>query len=170
MAAVEAALPQPHVSENDVFVDVGSGMGRVLLMAARRPFKRVIGIERSAELNRIARRILERRRHRLACRDVELHSIDAREWEVPDDLSVVYLFCPFPAEVFAQLVESLIASIDRSPRHLRLIYKGTSESREVLLSTGRAEQISLPVPWYLRSRFEGLSMFRLLQTHEASPD
>src|ERR1700680_3118745 len=40
----------------DVFVDYGSGMGRVLLMAARYPFRRVIGVEISAVLNEIARK------------------------------------------------------------------------------------------------------------------
>ena len=39
----------------DVFLDLGSGMGRIVNMAARRyPFKRVIGVEISGELNDIA--------------------------------------------------------------------------------------------------------------------
>src|SRR5438105_15577545 len=52
------------VDERDVFVDIGSGMGRVVLMAARRPFKRVIGIERSAELVEVARMNLAQSRRR----------------------------------------------------------------------------------------------------------
>jgi hypothetical protein len=65
--------------------------------------------------------------------------------------------------LFARLVDRLVASIDRSPRPLRLIYYfSTVEDREVLRATGRAQAISFGVPRYLRSRFEELSMFRLL--------
>jgi SAM-dependent methyltransferase len=84
-----------EVGEQDVFVDVGSGMGRAVLMAARRPFKRVIGVERSERLNEVARGVVDRNRRRLSCQDVELVTVDALDWEIPDDLTVVYLYCPF---------------------------------------------------------------------------
>ena len=73
-----------EVAEDDVFVDIGSGMGRVVFMAARRPFKRVIGVERSLWLNEVARGIVDRRRRLLACQDVALLTVDALEWDVPD--------------------------------------------------------------------------------------
>ena len=38
------------------FVDIGSGKGRVLLTAARFPFRQVVGLEQSADLNQIAAR------------------------------------------------------------------------------------------------------------------
>jgi SAM-dependent methyltransferase len=159
-----------EVAEDDVLVDVGSGMGRVVLMAARRPFRRVIGIERSSGLNQVAQGIVDRRRHRLACRDIELLSLDVLDWDVPDDLTVVYLFCPFPESVFEQLVARLLASLDRSPRPLRLIYDfSTVQDRDILMSTGRAQRISFRVPWYLRSRFEEVSMFRLLPSVWEAP-
>jgi tRNA G46 methylase TrmB len=52
---LSALFDRLEIAENDVFVDIGSGMGRVVLMAARRPFQRVVGIERSTELTEIAR-------------------------------------------------------------------------------------------------------------------
>ena len=155
-----------EVAEDDVFVDIGSGMGRVVFMAAHRPFRRVIGIEQSGRLTEVAQGIIAGQRHRLKCQDIELLSVDALEWEIPDDLMVVYLSCPFPTEVFGQLVDRLVASIERCPRVVRLIYYySTTQDRQVLLATGRAERINLWVPWYaryVRSRFEELSMFRLL--------
>lgn len=152
-----------EVAEGDTFVDVGSGMGRVVFMAARRPFKRVIGVERSEQLNEVARSNIARNRHRLACDDVEFLSVDALEWEIPDDLTVVYLYCPFPAPVFERLVENLIASIDRAPRTVRIIYTfSTREDRDVLVRTRRAQRISFQVPRYVRSRFKEVSMYRLL--------
>ena len=79
------------VAEDDVLVDVGSGMGRVLLVAGA-VLRRVIGIEQDPELTRIAERNLRGRR--LACRDVELLTVDASAWAVPDDLTMAYLYCP----------------------------------------------------------------------------
>jgi cyclopropane fatty-acyl-phospholipid synthase-like methyltransferase len=39
------------VREQDVFLDYGSGLGRVLLMAAQYPFRRVLGVELSAAVS-----------------------------------------------------------------------------------------------------------------------
>lgn len=47
-------LPR-EVTDHDVFVDFGSGMGRVVLQAARYPFRKVIGVEISETLHSIAR-------------------------------------------------------------------------------------------------------------------
>ncbi len=55
-----AGLFEQMVSASDIephrysFVDYGSGKGRVLLLAARFPFRRVVGVEFSPELHRIA--------------------------------------------------------------------------------------------------------------------
>src|SRR5215218_10190886 len=60
--ALWALFGRLEVSRDDVFVDLGCGKGRVLYMAARRPFKRVIGIEWSERFSRIARVNLDRNR------------------------------------------------------------------------------------------------------------
>lgn len=45
-------LPRREVSDQDVFIDYGAGMGRVVCQAAvGYPFKRVIGVELASELN-----------------------------------------------------------------------------------------------------------------------
>jgi SAM-dependent methyltransferase len=152
------------VSERDVFLDVGSGMGRVLLVAARQPFKRVIGVEQNVEMTEIARRNVERSRRRLRCHDVELVAADVLDWEIPDDLSVVYLYCPFPEHVLERFMERLLASLDRSPRELRLIYNfSTTGNRDTILRTGRAQPVDLAVPRPLRRAFAEVWMVRLLQ-------
>lgn len=56
-----------RVSRSGVFVDFGSGKGRLLYQAARLPFGRVVGIELFEHLNQIARQNLERNRSCLTC-------------------------------------------------------------------------------------------------------
>lgn len=129
-------LPKSEVSSDDVFIDVGSGMGRVIFEAARYPLKRVIGVELSPELNAIARGNIERNLQRLACRDVQLITIDALDYQFPDDVTIAYFANPFKGRTFARVFENLLASLDRSPRRLRLVYRNPVE-HEYLLSTGR---------------------------------
>ena len=61
---------------NEVFIDYGAGLGRVLVLAAMLPFKRVIGIEISPVLVERARANLFRCRGKLRCKDVEI--LDSR--------------------------------------------------------------------------------------------
>src|SRR2546430_8863932 len=50
----QRVLRDISMSEDDVFIDFGSGKGRVLFVAAHYPFRKVIGVELSAKLNQIA--------------------------------------------------------------------------------------------------------------------
>src|SRR6185436_7767539 len=51
------------------FVDLGSGMGRAVLVASEFPFRRIVGVEIAAELHAIAGRNVRRYRGRQQCRD-----------------------------------------------------------------------------------------------------
>jgi SAM-dependent methyltransferase len=112
-----------EVSDRDTFVDFGCGKGRVVHQAARRwPFRRVIGVEVSPKLAEIARTALAARAHRHRCKNVEIVAADAREFQVPDDLTVGYFFRPFGEETLRPLLRDIIESIDRNPRRVWLIY------------------------------------------------
>jgi SAM-dependent methyltransferase len=133
---LQRALSKQSVGAEDVFVDLGSGMGRMVLRAARYPFKRVIGVELSPQLHAIANENLERNRGSLRCQDVQLVRSDAVAYQLPDDVTVVFLNNPFTGEVFQSVVGDVIRSIDRRPRRLRIIYRNPVE-HERLMRTGR---------------------------------
>ncbi len=105
-----------------VLLDYGCGKGRAVVLAATRPFKRVIGVERSPDLSAAARRNIDRARPKLACDNVEIVSDDARTYRVPDDVSVVYLFNSFDGPVLADVLERIRESIARAPRKLTFVY------------------------------------------------
>jgi len=129
-------LPRREVGADDVFIDVGSGMGRVVFQAAGYSFKRVIGVELSEELNQIARVNIENNRDRLHCRDVTLVTADATDYELPDDVTVAYFANPFTGDIFRTVIDQLLESLDRRPRRLRLVYRNPVE-HDYLMSTGR---------------------------------
>jgi SAM-dependent methyltransferase len=115
-------LPRHEVAADDVFLDLGSGKGRILLEAARGySFARVIGVEISEQLNEIARDNVERRRHRLRAA-VEIVTADAAAYEISDDVTVAYMYYPFVGDTFCRVLDNVLASLERRPRRLRLIY------------------------------------------------
>lgn len=110
---------RPH---KDVFLDYGSGMGRVIVVAATHPFLRVIGVERSVELSEMAQENVLRASDKLTCKNVELVTQDATTYQVPSDVNVVFLFNPFSRHVMSQVQDRIRESIDKSPREVRLVY------------------------------------------------
>jgi SAM-dependent methyltransferase len=126
------ALHYLGVSDRDTFVEFGCGKGRVVHQAARRPFRRVIGVEISPVLAEIARAGLAARRHQHRCGDVEIVVSDVTEFRVPDDLTIGYSFDPFSNETFDAILRGIVDSIDRAPRRVRLIYVHPWQGSRVL--------------------------------------
>ena len=151
---VRRGLAYLDIGPDDVFVDLGSGKGRVVLMAAMHPFKRVIGVELSAKLNTIARTNVERTIQRLRCQDVELVLADAAEYELPDDVTVVFLNNPFGRGPFEAVIRGLTASQERRPRTLRILYVAPYEDA-ALVATGRVRRVK-----YWRSHLMALYELR----------
>jgi hypothetical protein len=115
------AMATLTLGPEDVFLDYGSGMGRVLLMAGRQKLKRVVGVELLAALAGIARENLSAAKLRLRS-PVDLVVADVTAWDVPDDVTVAFLFNPFVGTVMAAAQAHLIASLERRPRRLRVLY------------------------------------------------
>ena len=94
------------------FIDIGSGKGRVLLMAADYPFRRVLGVELFPSLNRIAQKNLSSYKSESQCCFV-LETIcgDAREFVFPPEPIVLYLFNPLPESALIEVVANLEHSL-----------------------------------------------------------
>jgi cyclopropane fatty-acyl-phospholipid synthase-like methyltransferase len=100
------------------FLDMGSGKGRVLFVAAEYPFRKVIGVEFSNALHEEALANLKRYKYPgRRCAEIEPVLADAREFEFPDDNLVIYLFNPFGPEVMGRMLANLERSLERQPRH-----------------------------------------------------
>ncbi len=116
-----------RLPENSVFVDVGSGKGKVLLMASEYNFKRVVGIELSHELNMIAQSNLstfQRRKKKIA--PIEIHEVNALDYTFTDDENVIYFFNPFSLVILERFIEMIDSSLQRNPRGIWLIFNNVS--------------------------------------------
>jgi SAM-dependent methyltransferase len=125
-------LSPAEVTEDDVFLDIGCGMGRIMLEAGLRyPFARVEGIELVPRQAAAAREALGRNEARLRCRSWEVVTTDVIDYVVPDDVTVAFLFDPFTGSLFDAAITRLEESVARRARPLTVLYV-TPKERERL--------------------------------------
>lgn len=100
------------------FVDVGAGKGRALLLASELPFRKVIGVELSLELTRIAQRNVEHWQSAIPMGGrprAKMHVLtqDVLRFCWPRTSLLVYLYNPFACELVEALLERLEAAARR---------------------------------------------------------
>ncbi len=120
-------LPKEHV-----FLDYGCGKGRVVVVAATHPFRRILGIERSAGLCEKARQNVARANPHLRCGEVVVIQADAQGFAVPDDISVVFFFNPFVGPVMEAALAKLESSIRCRPRLVTIFYLHKTHEADML--------------------------------------
>ncbi|MGB9119786.1 MAG: class I SAM-dependent methyltransferase [Candidatus Angelobacter sp.] len=134
MGALALSIQQSAVSQSMAhgalrgftFIDLGSGKGRVLLMASDYPFQKIVGVEFMPELHRAAQKnISDYLSDRQQCRQIEAVCMDARDFQFPPEPLLVYLFNPFSESTFAQVLENLRRSVKQSPRPIYVAYRFT---------------------------------------------
>jgi SAM-dependent methyltransferase len=117
--------------ERCTFIDLGSGKGRALLLAAMYPFARIVGVEVQPRLNAIACDNIERFNEAgQQCHSIESLCCDAREYEFPLTEIVLYLFNPFPDYVLRDVLANLVASARSAPRSILVLYNAPFEKQE----------------------------------------
>jgi predicted RNA methylase len=114
-------LPIDH--RDWVFVDIGAGKGKVMLLACLLPFKQVIGVEFAPDLARTAEEnIIAYKNPRRRCSDTAVICQDATEYSFPIDKSVIFFNNPFSGPVLKRVIESIERSIRMHPRDVYIIY------------------------------------------------
>lgn len=103
-----------ELRDDDVFVDLGSGMGRAVFLASYLGVRKSIGLE-------LVSRLHERAEANRRCGNwpnVEFHLGDARETIFPD-VTLLWMFNPFGPAI---MEEMLIKLKEKRTRTLRIIY------------------------------------------------
>ena len=106
------------------FVDLGSGKGRALLMASDYPFRRIVGVELLPELHAIAQaNIRKYTSERQQCRKFELHCADARDFQLPPQPLVIFVFESFPEDILRDVIARIERALSKAPRKIFLVYQ-----------------------------------------------
>lgn len=139
----------PVACDPFIFVDLGSGKGRTLLIASEYPFRRIVGVESIAELHRAAEaNIRAYRSPAQRCRRIETILADAREFEFPKEPLVLYLFNPLPEAGLRHVIHNLERSLEQSPRPAWIVYHNPAmdsvlTASRSLVRAGETEQYSV---------------------------
>ena len=105
------------------FVDMGSGKGRALLVASEFPFAKIVGIELSQHLNRIAEENIKRYRPASQqCTAFHLHCMNVVDYVFGPEPLVLFLADPFGRETVGSVVANLEASLSATPREAFVVY------------------------------------------------
>jgi SAM-dependent methyltransferase len=154
--ASEPALFQQMIANLDLnfseytFVDIGSGKGRALLMAADYPFRWILGVELLPKLHGLAEaNIGKYKSDSQQCFNLQSVCEDARHFQFPAEPMVVYLFNPLPERGLAKLLKNLEQSLVDCPRRVYLLYH--NPTLEHLISGGSS--------WRLVQKTDQYSIF-----------
>lgn len=93
-------------TEDATLIDFGCGKGRVLILAAKYGFNRIIGVELSSSMLDICRQNIAIAK----VKNVDLYEIDAVEFSVPCDaeVCVYYFYNPFSKVVLEKVINNIV--------------------------------------------------------------
>ena len=113
------AAPMQHTS----FIDIGSGMGRGVLLASLLPFRQVMGVELHPALMRIAQanRRVWKKQGRALC-PIRLVQGDAVQFPFPQGPCLALLFNPFGAFVLRRWLRMISSEFANRPGELDVLY------------------------------------------------
>lgn len=124
------------------FIDIGSGKGRVLLMASDFPFRRIVGVELLPALHAVAEEnIAAYTSETQKCFSLQSICADATTVGFPEDPLLIYLFNPLPEAGLRQMLENLQKSLQATPRPAFVLYHNP-ELEPVLAASGFLHKIA----------------------------
>ena len=153
-------MKQLDLPAGSVFIDIGCGMGRVLLLASRYPFKRLVGIDLSPQLCEIAERNMNMLPRVGSNLPYEIHAEDVTEYDFKPDENVFFLYNPFDETIMVAFLNALESSIDRAPRPVWLIYLKPLTAARQVIDQSRAFQLNQRITY-------GDSQFLIYRSRDA---
>lgn len=117
--AIFKILDQLSLQPDDVVVDLGSGMGRPVFVAASYPIRKAIGVEIEPELHVAAVENAGRAKRLRA--PVEFHCQSALDFDFRE-VTVLLLFNPFGGATFRAMLDRVHESLRNNPRTIRIGY------------------------------------------------
>jgi len=136
------------ISTTDNIIDIGCGKGGALRVMLSFPFSRVDGVEISERLAVIARKNLQKLR--ILPERCRVITMDASQFQDLDPYNYIYFFNPFSGAVMIKVMANLLASIERKPRKVTILYNNPTCHDEIV-GTGVFRKVGeYPDEWGLK--------------------
>ncbi len=114
-------LPVSDVSKF-TYIDLGSGKGRTLFIAAEQLFHHIVGVELTPVLHAQACANVRRFRwQKGGCRRIDPVQQNATDFVFPAGKIVLYMFNPFGVATVRQVLQHLMQDLQQHPRHVVIV-------------------------------------------------
>lgn len=114
---VRRFLKRQNIKESDAIIDIGCGLGGMLIFFKKYPFGLVSGLECSREIAEGAKENMQHIQPK-----PEIIVGDAITYNDYDRFNYFYLFNPFDDEILQDFIKNIEISFVRKPRRLTVIY------------------------------------------------
>jgi SAM-dependent methyltransferase len=130
---------KPLLSTDGVMVDLGSGKGRVLLIASEFGFRETRGVEFAPELCAIARDNCARYKKSMNTKsDFKIIESDVVDYAISADENVFVMFNPFDDVVLGKVLENIASSLRKHPRKILIGYYSPEHNKTIARHGGFA--------------------------------
>src|ERR1035437_7106894 len=114
---------QHLIPASSVMIDLGSGKGRVLLIASEFGFREVRGVEFAHELCETAKNnISVYTTKKGSDADFRVIESDVTKYPIQTDENVIFMFNPFNESIMEQVLNNIKLSLQICPRDILIIY------------------------------------------------
>ena len=111
------------VNRNFIFIDLGCGLGRTLVVAAEFEFAAVYGVELSEKLFKGLRdNVNSLNKAGLKTKNFNALLLDAKDFTFPRSDTILYLYNPFSESVLRKVLENLKAMHEETGKCVYIIY------------------------------------------------
>lgn len=110
------------LNDNNGFLDLGCGKGRVLVVAAEYGFNPVIGLDFHPKLSLEALQLTNTMKERFPKTSFKVINNDAFYFEIPGNVSTIFLFNPFDEVIMSGVMGNILKSQQITPRTIRVLY------------------------------------------------
>jgi len=104
------------------FLDVGSGKGRAMCVAAHNGFKRITGIDLSKKLCDAAKQNCNTTQEKIPEVEFDIINNDAFYYDIPEDVDCIFMFNPFDEIIMSGVANNIHESLREHPREMKIIY------------------------------------------------
>lgn len=121
--ALRKLLKKIDIKDKTVFLDIGSGKGRILLVASEFKFKEVRGIEFSKKLCDIAEENIKKYKEKVNTSTIfKIINQDAAKYKFRNDEAIFFLYNPFDQFIMKQVFDNISKSFYEHKRDITIIY------------------------------------------------
>ena len=125
-------MSQIHIDHSEfTFIDIGSGKGKLLLLASKYPFKQIVGVEYAPLLHSIALKncaVFKSSEQR--CSRITPLLSDALEYKIPHGPIVCFIGNALDPPTMKLVLQNIVHELFSEPRPMYIIYASLRSVRE----------------------------------------